>query len=182
MRVGIFSDTHDHIDNIRRLVKIFNDRECDAILFSGDLVSTFAVPPLRELNAPVYGCFGDNEGNKSGLTGGFRIIGQIQEAPAPYVLKDGTRVVVVHMERQLSGYAEEFDVAVFGHTHKPLVKRDDRGRLLINAGEASGWTYGTPTVAILETVTQQVEILPIDTTIPLPSWDEVRRTRGTSRE
>lgn len=179
MRIGIFSDTHDHLENIRRVVMMFNDRECECVLFAGDLVSTFAVPPLRDLRCPLYGCFGDNEGNRIGIRGGFRILGEIKEAPAAYQLADGTRVVIAHMERQLKGYSHDFDVAVFGHTHRPIIKRDDRGRLLINPGESSGWTFGQPTVACLETSTWQVEILPVDQSQPLPPWDQVRRERKT---
>lgn len=178
MLVGIFADTHDHLDNIRRIVALFNARKCDCVLFAGDLVSTFAVPPLRQLNCPVYGCFGDNEGNKIGLLGGFRVIGELREAPAAYTLADGTRVVIVHMERQLAGYAEDFEIAVYAHTHRPRVFRDEQGRLFINPGEASGWTFGAPSVAILETKTQHVEILPVDTSLPIPTWNEERRIRA----
>ena len=178
MRVGIFADTHDHLDNIRRVVAMFNGLHVDCVLFAGDLVSTFAVPPLRQLNAKIYGCFGDNEGNKTGLAGGFRILGELRDAPALYTLNDGTRVVIVHMERQLNGFTEEFDIAVYGHTHRPNVKRDEQGRLFINPGEASGWTFNAPTVALLDTATQDVQILPIDTSTPLPSWEEDRRHRA----
>jgi len=178
MRIGIFSDTHDHLDHLRRLVRMFNERQCDCVLFAGDLVSTFAVPPLRELQCPIYGCFGDNEGNKTGIRGGFRILGEIKDAPAEYQLTDGTRVVIAHMQRQLQGYDNEFDIAIVGHTHRPLIRRDERNRLWINPGESSGWTYGRPTVALLDTATQQVDILDIDLSTPLPSWDETRRQRS----
>ena len=180
MKVGIFSDTHDHLDNIRRAVAFFNEQQCACVLFAGDLVSTFAVPPLRQLQCPVLGCFGDNEGNKIGLLGGIKVIGTLKEPPAAYELDDGTRVVIVHMERQLNGYAHEFDVAIFGHTHRPCLKHDEHGRLFVNPGETSGWTYGNPTVALLETESLTAQILPLDTSRPLPSWDEDRRTRAQS--
>lgn len=180
MKVGIFADTHDHLDNIRRVVKLFNDRQVETVLFAGDLVSTFAVPPLRQLNCPLLGCFGDNEGNKTGLQGGFRVLGEIREAPAVYTLKDGTRVVIVHMERQLNGFQDEFDIAVYGHTHRPQVKRNAEGKLFINPGESSGWTFNNPTVAFLETETEEVEIVPIDMSEPLISWEEERRQRAAT--
>lgn len=180
MLVGVFADTHDHVDNIRRLVRLFNDSKCELVLFAGDLVSTFAVPPLRKLNAPVWGCFGDNEGNKPGLLAGFSIVGKLQEAPAAYELPDGTRVVIGHMQRQLRGYPAAFDAAIVGHTHKPSVTRDDMGRLWINPGEASGWTYGQPTVALWETVTGEVSIVPIPTDDELSNWNSERRETGHS--
>jgi putative phosphoesterase len=162
MRVGIFADAHDHLENIRRVVRMFNERECECVLFAGDLVSTFAVPPLRKLNCPFLGCYGDNEGNRPGLQAGMRIVGELRDAPALYTLADGTRVVLVHMERQLRGFDEPFDVAVCGHTHKPSLARDEAGRLWINPGETSGWTFGKPTVAVLDTETMEAEIVAID--------------------
>ena len=63
MLIGAFADSHDHLDYLRAAVKIFNDSQCGAVLFAGDLVSTFAVPILRDLHCPLIGCFGDNEGN-----------------------------------------------------------------------------------------------------------------------
>ncbi len=161
MLIGIFSDTHDHLDNIRRAVAFFNERECKYVLFAGDLVSTFAIPPLRQLKCPLIGCYGDNEGNRIGIQGGMRIIGQISDAPVQTVLDDGTRVVIAHMPRQLRAVTEPFDVAIHGHTHKPSIRTDDAGRLIINPGETSGWTYGNPTVALLETSSRQAEIIPL---------------------
>ncbi len=159
MRVGIFADTHDHLDNIRRAVKVFNDANCEVVLFAGDIVSTFAVPPLRKLKCRVVACYGDNEGNKVGLQSGFGIIGQLGEAPMSYTAPDGTRFVVVHMERQLRGYEGEFDVCVYAHTHKPSVSQDDQGRLFLNPGEACGWKFGRPTVLLFDTVSRAAKII-----------------------
>ena len=75
MQIGIFADSHDHLNNIRRAVQVFNDAECEYVLFAGDLVSTFAVPPLRRLGCPLVAAFGDSEGNRIGLQAGFSILG-----------------------------------------------------------------------------------------------------------
>ncbi|MBW3600822.1 MAG: metallophosphoesterase [Planctomycetes bacterium] len=162
MRVGVFADSHDHLDNLRRAVERFNQLECELVLFAGDLVSTFAVPPLRKLRCPLIACFGDNEGNKPGLLAGFSIIGTLEEPPVRHVARDGTRFLLVHMERQIRGVEDDFDVLIYGHTHKPVVKRDEAGRLYLNPGETSGWTFGNPTIALLETNGLQVEILPLN--------------------
>ncbi len=159
MLIGLFADTHDHLDNIRRAVQTFNAARCDVVLFAGDLVSTFAVPPLRKLNCPLVGCFGDNEGNKVGLLAGFSLVGQMSEPPVRYTAADGTRFIICHMQRQLRGQADDWDIAVFGHTHKPRVRQDELGRMLINPGETSGWTFGQPTIGLLETSTRRTEIV-----------------------
>ena len=159
MLAGLFADTHDHLANIRLAVERFNEAGCEVVLFAGDLVSTFAVPPLRKLKCPFVGCFGDNEGNKVGLRAGFTMVGQIGEPPVRYTANDGTRFIICHMQRQLRGEADDWDIALFGHTHKPRSEDDDRGRLLLNPGETSGWTFGRPTIALLETATRAVQIV-----------------------
>lgn len=158
MRIGIFADSHDHLDNIRRAVKCFNDENVDLVLFAGDLVSTIAVPPLRRLHAPLVACFGDNDGNKIGLAAGFAVVGRLIEPPARVVTDDGLRIVLTHMKRQLRDI-HDYDIAVFGHSHKPRVERDAVGRLMINPGETGGWSFGRATIVLFETDAQHAEIV-----------------------
>lgn len=179
MRVGLFADTHDHLANIRLTVEHFNEAQCELVLFAGDLVSTFAVPPLRRLKCPFVGCFGDNEGNKVGLLAGFSMVkGQIGEPPMRFTAADGTRFIICHMQRQLRGQADDWDIAVFGHTHKPRIMRDELGRLLINPGETSGWTFGRPTIVLLDTTSKQTRV--IDLASPTVEGQNQVRTAGVS--
>jgi putative phosphoesterase len=159
MKIGIFADVHDHLDNLRNAVDRFNAESVELVLFAGDLVSTFAVPPLRKLKAPFVGCFGDNEGNKIGLLSGIRIVGRLDEPPLLHTIDDGTRFVIAHMKSQLRTVPEsDYDVAIYGHTHKPRIDRDVAGRLFINPGETSGWTFGRPTIAFYDSTERQATI------------------------
>lgn len=159
MKIGIFADTHDHLVNIRLAVERFNLEQVELVLFAGDFVSTIAVPPLRNLKAPLVACFGDNEGNKVGLQSGIKLVGRLAEPPVHLTTEDGTRFVLAHMKRQLRGVEVDYDIAVFGHTHKPRIECDDRGRMMINPGETSGWSYGRPTVVLLETTTRTAMVV-----------------------
>jgi putative phosphoesterase len=159
MRVGIFADVHDHLDHLRRAVEQFNKEQVELVPFAGDLVSTISVPPLRKLQSPLVGCFGDNEGNKLGLLAGIRVVGQLYDPPVLLTTPDGARLVVTHMKSQLRDIKLEYDIAIFGHTHKSRIERDDAGRLYINPGETSGWSFGRPTIGIPETTTRQVNIV-----------------------
>lgn len=165
MRIGIFADSHDHLDHIRKAVEVFNEAGCGLVVFAGDLVSSFAVPPLRALKCPILACFGDNEGNKTGVAGGFTILGTIGEPPFGFQTPDGLKILVTHMLRSLRPDAGEFDVCIFAHTHKPEVTTDEQGRIYINPGETSGWSFRKPTVALFDTATRQAEIVPL---IPTP--------------
>ncbi len=152
MQVGIFADSHDHLDNIRLAVDRFNEEKCDYVLFAGDLVSTIAVPPLRSLECPLVGCFGDNEGNKLGLRSGLSIVTTLfGDPPVRFRADDGTRFLIAHMKRQLRGLTDKFDVAVYGHTHKPRVHRSECGRLHINPAETGCRSFGRPSNVVLDT-------------------------------
>lgn len=169
MRIGIFADTHDHLDNLRLAVEQFNLALCDSVLFAGDLVSTFAIPPLRKLNCPLVACYGDNEGNKAGLQAGIRIVGTLGEPPFSHRAADGTRFLIAHMERQFRGLSGDFDVAVYGHTHKPRFHHDEQGRLFINPGETSGWTFGDPTIVLLDTDSLEPQLIRLNKALVKPS-------------
>ena len=52
MRIGVFGDVHDHVDNLRRAINIFNDSRCELVLFAGDLVSPLVVPPPLGVQPP----------------------------------------------------------------------------------------------------------------------------------
>lgn len=151
MLIGIFADSHDHLDNIRRAVRVFNDAGCGLVVFAGDLVSSFAVPPLRELKGRLVACFGDNEGNRIGVAAGMKILGTLGEPPFSFRTEDGRRILLTHMDRSLRDLDGDFDVAIYAHTHKPAITHDAQGRLFINPGETSGWSFGKPTVALLDT-------------------------------
>ena len=149
MQIDVFADSHDHLDHVRKAVLVFNQRRCETVLFAGDLVSIFAIPPLCELGCPLVACFGDNEGNKLGLLAGIKIVGVLGEPPFGFVATDGTRFLLAHMERQLRGINGEFDMAVYAHSHKPKITRDAKKRLYIDPGETRGWTFNDPTIVIL---------------------------------
>ena len=173
MRIGIFGDAHDHVDNVRWAVIEFNRAGCDLVVFAGDFVSPIVVPPLRKLRCPVIACFGDSDGNKIGIEGGMRIVGVVGEPPLGFRMPDGTRVLVTHELETLRGLIDGCDVVISAHTHRPSTTRDATGRLFINPGETSGWTYRQPTVAILDTPAMESRLIQLPALPPIPREEEV---------
>lgn len=169
MRIGVFADTHDHLDNTRHVVALFNREGCELAVFAGDFVSTFVTPPLRRLRCPLIACFGDNDGNKGGLQNGVSLIGRIADGPLGFTTSDGTRILLTHMLRDLRGYGENADVVIYAHTHRADIRHvSDRNQLFINPGEVSGWSYRRPTAAILETKPLTAWLVDLPAPGPLP--------------
>jgi putative phosphoesterase len=159
MRLGVFADTHDHLDRIRQAVAEFNRHHCELVVFAGDFVSTFAIPPLRKLQCRLVACFGDNEGNHRGIRGGMEVIGEIGDPPFGLRIADGTRILLTHQLELLQHDYEGADIVIFAHTHRPSITRDRHGRLFFNPGEASGWSFGKPSIGLLDTATREAHVL-----------------------
>ena len=168
MKVGVFADAHDHVDNVRRAVVAFNQMGCELVLFAGDFVSPLVVPPLRKLTCRLIACYGDNDGNRIGIAGGMRIVGPLGEPPFGIELRDGRKVLLTHQLESARGYLDGAEVVVWAHTHKPSIATDAAGRLLINPGETSGWVYRKPTIAWFDSETLHAEIVPLPEPGPPP--------------
>lgn len=168
MKIGVFADAHDHIDNVRRAIVVFNRLGCDLVLFAGDFVSPLVIPPLRKLICPLIACFGDNDGNRTGIMGGMRVVGTLAEPPVGVRLPDGTKVLLTHELSRLKGQLDGAEIVIWAHSHKPSIAHDSAGRLLLNPGETSGWVFRKPSVAWFDSRTRQAEIIPLPEPGPPP--------------
>jgi len=59
MKIGIISDTHDDIDNIKKAVKIFKDKGIKTVIHLGDIVAPPAIKFFKGFK--LIGIFGNNE-------------------------------------------------------------------------------------------------------------------------
>ncbi|MFM7039208.1 MAG: YfcE family phosphodiesterase [Planctomycetaceae bacterium] len=165
MKIGIFADIHDNVDNLRHAIRLFNAMQCRAVLLAGDFVSPLVVPSMRKLHCPVIACFGDNDGNQKGIAGGMTIVGTLAHPPLCWKSADGLRFLICHQLQDVRDCIGDADVVVFAHTHRPSLVRDRSGRLFINPGETGGWMFRKPTVAIFDTDTREADILELP---PMP--------------
>lgn len=64
MKIGIISDTHDQIENIKQAIKILNAEKVGLVIHCGDWVAPFTLPLYKQLNCPIRSIFGNNDGDK----------------------------------------------------------------------------------------------------------------------
>ena len=157
MLLGVFSDTHDHLDNIGKAVELFNARGVDLVIHAGDVVSPFALDPLKALKAPWQGVFGNNEGEIPYLL--EKAQGRLQPPPLELEL-EGHKVLVKHFhhyveELALSG---RYSLIIYGHTHRSRVEKVGPAWVL-NPGEACGWLTGRATVALVDVPSFNIELV-----------------------
>ena len=158
MIIGILSDTHDRMPNIRKAVEIFADRRVDHVLHAGDFTSPFTFRILGELACGFTGIFGNNDGDKLLLHRMSQ--GRVFNQPHTFEL-EGKRFVMVHEHHIIDALADSghYDIVVYGHTHKTDVRKSSSGALIVNPGEAGAWLYGKATAALLDLKNLETEIL-----------------------
>ncbi len=156
MLIGILSDTHDNLPQLRKAVDLFIGRRVGHVIHAGDFTSPFTFRILKDLTCGFTGIFGNNDGDRLLLK--KRSEGMVFRQPHIMEL-DGRKIVVIHEHHTAEALADSghYDVVIYGHTHEP----DNRMRgktLLINPGETGGWLYGKSTVALLDLATLEAEI------------------------
>ena len=75
MILGVMSDSHDNIPNVKRAVALFNELGVDLVVHAGDFIAPFAIDPLGDLNCHVVGVFGNNDGERIVVAKRFEAIG-----------------------------------------------------------------------------------------------------------
>lgn len=159
MKIGIISDSHDHLDNLKRAVELLKNEEVGYVLHCGDFVAPFTLPILSQLGVPFLGVFGNNDGERLLLRERAKEFGEIKVQPA-FLELEGRRLVIMHEPPLQSPLAKsgEFDVVLVGHTHKAEIKKEG-GCLIINPGEACGWLTRKATIAILDLATLSARLV-----------------------
>ncbi|MGD2080966.1 MAG: metallophosphoesterase [Nitrospirota bacterium] len=157
MLLGIISDTHDDMQQIKRVVDLFNSRGVSEVVHAGDFVSPFTFEILGDLGAGFRGIFGNNDGDRLLLRekSGDRISAQ------PYLFElGGKKIALVHEPASVDALAASgrFDLVVYGHTHTPDVRRTN-GALVVNPGKVARLHKGRSTAVMLDTEKMEPEVI-----------------------
>ena len=161
MKIGVISDTHDNLGNIRKAVAAFADRGVEVLLHGGDFCSPFTLAefkPLTDKGVTMHAVFGNNDGDKLLLA---------QRGEGICSFKDGALVLVVGGKRVVLMHypdvAEDlfrggtFDLVIFGHNHKAAIQ--GASKKLLNPGSCAGYLADRATVALVDTADMSAELI-----------------------
>ncbi|MBD3167077.1 YfcE family phosphodiesterase [bacterium] len=150
MRIGICSDSHDNLDNLERAMRAFQLRGIDALVHCGDFVAPFTIDTLKLAGCPVYGVYGNCDGERGGLKKRFAEM-QWDIHTEPHIFElNGTRIVAMHHPEWVEAFAQaDVDIIVHGHTHEHRIEH--RPPWIINPGEIFGRLSTGPSVVLFNT-------------------------------
>lgn len=165
MIVGVIADTHDCLPIIDKAVKRLIEEKVELVLHAGDYVAPFVASHFKPLNAKFIGVFGNNDGDKELLKKKFAEIGAELRGRFAEVKIGGLKIAVFHGEEEelLNALIDSgsYDVVVHGHTHGAKIYRKGK-TLVVNPGETCGYLTEKPTIAILNSKTLDVKIVPLE--------------------
>ena len=157
MLIGICSDSHDHVENIKKAAAYFKTQHIEQLIHAGDYCSPFTIPLFEGL--PLHGIFGNNDGDKFLLMKKFDGIGATLHGDFFSFKKDGLRFAVYHgTYSEITESLEksgQYDVVVSGHTHQANVETIGK-TISINPGSVNGFD-GDAMVALFDTGSREVK-------------------------
>jgi uncharacterized protein len=163
MKIGVISDTHDQIHHIKELIARLNDEGVERVVHCGDWVSPFVLHYFKELKAPLYGVFGNNDGDRFRhvtLSDHFGVEPILEERFMEFRV-DGRSIALFHGDYPQLVDAlvtcGRYDAVFHGHTH--LRVNEQVGKTLsLNPGSLMDETLPTvrgASFALYETTTNR---------------------------
>lgn len=156
MRIGIISDTHDNVSNIKNAALIFKKMDIREVIHLGDVIAPATIRFFKPLKMKFVkgNCDGDVEMLKKKIE---EIDGEYYPDNLLLELK-GKKIFCSHKPMQDVIDSREYDYVLYGHTH---VKRNDKlGKTrVINPG--AHYYGGENTIAILDIDNDHVEFIEV---------------------
>lgn len=157
MHIGVMSDSHDNMPKIKNAITFFNESNVELVIHAGDIVSPFAAKELLLLKAKLSIVYGNNDGERLGLS---RMMDDKIHLP-PYQIKVAEKkILICHEPFALQALVDSkaYDGIIYGHTHEIDI-RQENGVVVINPGECGGWLNNRSTIALWELDTNKIEII-----------------------
>lgn len=160
MKIGIISDSHDSISNLKKAVKKLKEENVGLIIHCGDLCAPFMLFEFKDFPSEVHLIFGNVDGDRYLMTKmsqkdvpNVKIHGELGEIEI-----EGKKIAFTHYPFFAEGLAAtgKYDIVFYGHTHITEIKNKGNS-ILANPGEILG-RKDSPSFAVYDTETGKCEI------------------------
>ena len=152
MLVGVVSDTHNNIKNIKKIISLFNEEQVDLVIHTGDITKATTLEIFSNLNSPLVGVFGNNDRIEEGLKEVCEEYNfNFQDPPLSLTLEH-KKVAVFHEPELIDDYIKDYkdtDIILHGHTHR-YKEEKVYGIIYFNPGESAGSMEGKSAIGLID--------------------------------
>ena len=139
MVIGIISDTHDNVPNIKKAVELFKKHKPEFVIHAGDIVAPATIKYFEGLNMKFI--FGNCDGDRVKID---EKVGDIKGVHYGRIMElkiKGKTIGVFHGDDILVNdkmLRKEYNYFIHGHTHAPEDKKVKNTRVLCPGGHFLG--------------------------------------------
>ncbi len=152
MRIGVVSDTHNHLGNVARIVELLNAAEIDRVVHTGDITQAKTLEVLARLDAPLHAVYGNNDvGERENLERAASRYGISLVDPPLHLHWAEQQLCVVHDPRDFEPVLETGAPSLILHGHDHRFHLEQRERTTIfNPGECAGHMKGRNAIGVVD--------------------------------
>ena len=159
MLIGVVSDTHNNIKNIKKIIDLFNEAQVELVIHTGDISKAETLKVFSSLNCPLRGVFGNNDRIEEGLEEVCRENKFLFQEPPLSLTLENKKIVVFHEPDLIKDYIKEhqdIDLILHGHTHRYKEETIDK-TVHFNPGESAGSMEGKNAIGIVNLINLQIK-------------------------
>ncbi len=158
MRIGLISDTHNHVAHVQYVADYLRNTRIDVVLHAGDVTSPHVLEPFEGLD--LWIAQGNMDQNARLSTTAAALFGGDRFAVMHDLDFAGCKIALLHgHDRALLhglAYSKAYDYVIRGHTHVPL-DRQINGTRVLNPGAVGNAGIRRGTFAILDLETGELD-------------------------
>ena len=151
MILGVVSDTHNHVSNVEKIIDIFNERNVDKVIHTGDITKANTLNRFSRLECPFIGVYGNNDLEETGLGEIAKKNGFEFQLPPLILTINNKKIAVFHEPNEVEFVIEKdpsIDIVIHGHTHR--YRNETMGKVRVfNPGECAGMQKGRNAVGLI---------------------------------
>jgi putative phosphoesterase len=165
MRIGIVSDTHNHVANAMAAADVLSKQSVEAVLHCGDIGG----PKIVEAFAawPTHYVLGNTDDRPATIEKAILAAGQTFHKSFGDIQLANRRIALLHGDdsRRLAEAitSQEYDLVCSGHTHVPAMRRDNH-TLVLNPGAL--YRARPHTIAIVDLTDMTAKHITVPTNVP----------------
>lgn len=152
MLIGVVSDTHNNLKNIKKIISLFNSAKVISVIHTGDIASKKALEEFSSLNTKLIGVYGNNDRHECGLDDVAKKFSFNFYNPPKSIEIFDKKIAIFHEPEEIDSFIVEnpaVDLILHGHTHR--YRNEVKNKTLIfNPGESAGMLKGKNAIGIVD--------------------------------
>ena len=149
MKIAIVSDTHDNMATFNKAISFLNAQKITTMVHCGDICNQDTIDEaVKNFKGKIYFVRGNGDQSTQSLSARPSTLKKcsgfgLDEVPEKLEIELGGKKIFFNHYPEISKAAAEtgkYDLAFYGHTHRPWEERIGNCRL-VNPGELAGQRY-----------------------------------------